>query len=63
VLKNRERTNRLLMLMELELNRYADVDAYSRAIRDWLEARGDRPQPRRLIEDRKGHPSLRDPKR
>ena len=60
VLKNRERTNRLLMLMQLELNRLANVDSYSRAIRQWLQSRPGMPQRRRSIEDPKGHPSLRD---
>lgn len=60
VLKNRERTNRLLMLMQLELNRQANVDSYSRAIRQWLESRPGMPQRRRSIEDPKGRPSLRD---
>lgn len=59
VLKNRERMDRLLMLMQLELNRDANMDAYSRSIREWLDSRGCRPIPRRQIEDRKGKPSLR----
>jgi Transposase, Mutator family len=59
-LKNRERLNRLLMLMQLHVNGDDDVQAYSKAIRAWLEASGGRPQGRRRgIADPKGSPSLR----
>ncbi|MBW3564270.1 MAG: hypothetical protein KY459_06060, partial [Acidobacteria bacterium] len=37
-LKNRERTNRTLMLMQLHANRQDDERAYVKHIRDWLEA-------------------------
>src|SRR5918996_3436014 len=46
-LKNRERLNRLLMLMQLHINGDDDVQAYSKAIREWLEANQGRPQGRR----------------
>jgi hypothetical protein len=36
-LKNRERTNRMLTLMQLHANRQDDVDTYARHIRDCLE--------------------------
>jgi hypothetical protein len=37
-LKNRERTNRMLMLMQLHANGQDDVHAYTRVIRAWLES-------------------------
>jgi Transposase, Mutator family len=43
-LKNRERTNRLLSLMQLHANRQDDVLAYAKSIRAWLEANGGRPR-------------------
>lgn len=56
--KNRERRNRLLMLMQLHANGDANERAYTKTIRDWLEAhhgrrarrpaRHRRPQPHRL---------------
>jgi hypothetical protein len=59
-LKNRERLNRLLMLMQLHINGEDDVRAYSKAIRAWLESNGGRPQGRRRgIADPTGSPSLR----
>ena len=36
-LKNRERTNRMLMLMQLHANRQDDEHAYAKHIRQWLE--------------------------
>jgi hypothetical protein len=49
---NRARLDRLLMLMQLELNELADVAAYAIAIRDWLLAHDGRPiVPRRGITD------------
>ena len=42
-LKNRERTNRLLMLMQLHANHQDDVNAYTRHIRQRLEANQGRP--------------------
>jgi hypothetical protein len=59
-LKNRERTNRLLALMQLHANRQDDALAYAKGIRAWLEANGGRPRiPRRAVADRGGLPSLR----
>jgi hypothetical protein len=51
-LKNRERTNRMLMLMQLHANRRDDERAYVRQIRDCLEANQGRPSiARRAIVD------------
>jgi hypothetical protein len=59
-LKNRERLNRLLMLMQLHINGEDDVQAYSKAIRAWLESNHGRPRGRRRgITDPAGSPSLR----
>jgi hypothetical protein len=59
-LKNRERTNRMLMLMQLHANRQDDERAYVRHIRDWLEANQGRPSiARRAIVDASGSASLR----
>jgi hypothetical protein len=59
-LKNRERLNRLLLLMLLHINGDDDVQAYSKAIREWLEANGGRPAGRRRsVADPAGSPSLR----
>jgi len=59
-LKNRARTNRMLMLMQLHANRYDDVRAYVRHIRDWLEANQGRPSiDRRAVADAGGSASLR----
>ena len=59
-LKNRERTNRLLLLMQLHANRQADPLAYAKSIRAWLEANGGRPQvARRAVTDSGRVPSLR----
>lgn len=58
--KNRERLNRLLMLMRLHINGENDVLAYTRAIRAWLELNAGRPTGhRRSIADPLGSPSLR----
>src|SRR5512144_197578 len=58
-LKNRERTNRMLMLMQLRANRQDDVHAYVRNIRACLEANQGRPSlGRRAVTDSIG-PSLR----
>lgn len=46
-LKNRERLNRLLLLMVLHINGDDGVQAYSKAIRAWLEANNGRPTGRR----------------
>jgi hypothetical protein len=59
-LKNRERTNRLLLLMQLHANRQDDVLAYAKSIRAWLEANGGRPRVvRRAVTDPGGAASLR----
>jgi hypothetical protein len=59
-LKNRERLNRLLMLLQLHVNRDDDVQRYATTIRAWLEANGGRPAARRrAIADPLGLPSLR----
>jgi hypothetical protein len=59
-LKNRERTNRLLLLMQLHANRHDDPIAYAKSIRAWLEANDGRPRvPRRDVTDPVGLPSLR----
>lgn len=59
-LKNQERTNRLLLLMQLHANRQDDEGAYTTQIRDWLQANGGRPHAdRRAITNRRGQPSLR----
>jgi hypothetical protein len=59
-LKNRERLNRLLMLLQLHINGDDDVQAYAKAIRLQLEANAGRPlQSRRVIADPAGCPSLR----
>jgi hypothetical protein len=58
-LGNRERLNRLLMLMQLQLNDVADEARYAGHIRDWLDARNGRATDRRLIVDAAGYPSLR----
>ena len=59
-LKNRERLNRLLMLLQLHVNGHDDAQAYAKAIRLQLEANKGRPlQPRRAIADPAGSSSLR----
>jgi len=59
-LTNRERTNRLLLLMQLHANRQDDHVAYAKEIRTWLEANHGRPRVgRRAITDRDGSRSLR----
>jgi len=59
-LKNRERTNRMLMLMQLHANGHDDVHDYTHLIRAWLEANDGRPRvDRRAIADTGGVPSLR----
>lgn len=59
-LKNRERLNRLLMLLQLHVNGQDDVQAYAKTIRLQLEANAGRPlQRRRAIADPAASPSLR----
>ncbi|MDQ3990258.1 MAG: transposase [Actinomycetota bacterium] len=59
-LKNRERLNRLLMLMQLHVNGEDDVRRYAKTIRARLESNGGRPVGRRrAITDSAGSASLR----
>jgi hypothetical protein len=59
-LKNRQRTNRMLMLMQLHANGQDDVPAYTDLIRTWLQGNAGRPEPdRRAIVDPRDAPSLR----
>ena len=59
-LKNRERTNRLLLLMQLHANRQDEPLAYAKSIQAWLEANGGRPRlTRRAVTDPVGLASLR----
>ena len=59
-LKNRERLNRLLMLLQLHVNGEDNVQAYTKTIRAWLESNGGRPTGRRRsIADPLRSPSLR----
>ena len=59
-LKNHERTNRMLMLMQLHANRQDDERAYVRHIRECLEANQGRPSiARRGVVDTRGAASLR----
>ncbi|MCA1681426.1 MAG: hypothetical protein LC777_22005, partial [Actinobacteria bacterium] len=61
-MKNRERLNRLLLLLQLEANGHADERRYAKDIREWLEPTGGRPSTaRRAIADPAARPSLRDP--
>jgi len=55
---NRERLNRLPILMQLQITEQADLDSYIRSIRDWLMTRDGQPKPRRLIADPYGTSSL-----
>ena len=58
-MKNRERLDRLLLLLQLEANGHADERGYAKEIRDWLALTGGRPATaRRVIADRSGRPSL-----
>ena len=59
-LKNRKRTNQLLMLMQLHVNRADEVDTYTHLIRECLESNNGRPvAARRAVVDVRGRPSLR----
>ncbi len=59
-LKNRERTNRMLMLMQLHANRQDNERTYVKHIRDWLQSSQGRPSvARRTIADAGRVPSLR----
>jgi hypothetical protein len=58
--RNRARLDRLLMLMQLDIDGYANENAYSAAIRDWLLSNGGRPRvARRAIADPHRASSLR----
>lgn len=60
VLKNRERLNRLLMLMQLHVNGHDSQVTYTTTIRNWLTANHGRPVGgRRAIADILGAPSRR----
>lgn len=56
--RNRNRMNRLLMLMQLEANGKASERRYAQRIRHILESNGGHPAARRIITDPKGHSSL-----
>jgi hypothetical protein len=59
-LKNRERLNRLLMLLQLHINGDDDVRRYAKTMRTWLAANAGRPADRRpAIADPAGAPCLR----
>lgn len=59
-LKNRDRTHRMLMLMQLHANGQDNERSYAKHIRQWLEANGGRPRVgRRAIVDAARAPSLR----
>jgi hypothetical protein len=53
-LANRQRTNRLLMLAQLEMNRHADVSAYAEILEAEVRAHDGRAGQRRQIVDRDG---------
>jgi hypothetical protein len=56
--RNRERFNRLLMLMQLHLNGKTNEGCYALRIRHVLEQNDGHPAARRIITDSKGHHSL-----
>lgn len=60
-LKNRERLNRLLMLMLLHANRQDSERTYTKNIRQWLETNSGRPRitRRAIVDSAGGKPSLR----
>jgi hypothetical protein len=59
-LRNRERLNRLLTLLQLHVNGDDDVQAYTRAIRLHLEGNGGRPRAdRRAVTDPRNSSSFR----
>jgi hypothetical protein len=59
--KNRERTNRLLLLMQQHANRQHDPLAYTGDIRAWLEANNGRPRvSRRAVTDPADYPHCAD---
>ena len=56
---NQSRTDRLLMLITLQLRGDADERAWAQTIRDWLLSLGGKPPRQRQIKDRRGISSLR----
>ena len=59
-LKHRQRTNRMLMLMQLHANHPDDVHAFTHLIRECLQGNQGRPGvDRRAVADTRGVPSLR----
>ena len=59
-LENRERSNWLLLLMQLHADRQDDMPAYAKHIRVWMEADHGRPSVApRAVTDRRSSPSLR----
>ena len=59
-LKNRQRTNRLLLLMLLHVNRKDDEQTYAKDIRAWLEVNHGHPGvDRRAVKDTRERPALR----
>ncbi|HEX2766139.1 MAG TPA: hypothetical protein VHR55_05850 [Candidatus Limnocylindria bacterium] len=56
---NKARTDRLLMLITLQLRGEADERAWAHTIREWLMSRGGKPPRQRQIRDRRGISSLR----
>jgi hypothetical protein len=61
-LRNRDRFDLLLMLMQLQLNEQANEATYARYARDWLLCHGGRPiVPRRAVTDDRDNPSLYSP--
>jgi hypothetical protein len=61
---NRARMDRLLMLMQLQLNGLADETAYAKVIREWLIANHGRPAvQRRAVTDHAGPSLLSEPAR
>jgi hypothetical protein len=57
--RNAERTNRLLELVRLRLNRCDDPLVYARAIREYLDANSGKLSKQGLIRDERDSPSLR----
>lgn len=60
LLTNKQRLDRLLLLMQLQLDGLASEAAYTQAIRDWLSSRHGRAGRRRLVTDPADAPSLHD---
>lgn len=58
VLRNQVRTNKLLGLMRLPLNKYDDPVAYHHLMREHAQEHGGRGGPQAMNRDRLGNPSL-----